>query len=278
MKHRFRARLVVTDILKYSILVVASVIALFPLYWIVMTSLKLPADSLSMPPRWIFEPTLRNFRIIFLEDPYPRFLLNSLIIVTSSVLLVVLIGSLAGYVLARFRIPHKESFFFFILTTRMGPPVAFAVPFYIIMAGLRLIDSYLAMVLIYILYNLAFVIWMTRGFFQEVPLDVEEAATLDGCSRLETFLRIALPLATPGIIATAVFCFIVTWNEFFYAMVLTSDAAKTFTVHMPSFVGAPRMRWSEMSAASVVAIIPAIAFAIAVRKYLVRAFTLGTVR
>ncbi len=278
MRRKSNIKRIIGNFATYVILIIASIVALFPLYWIVMTAFKLPAESHSIPPKWLFIPTLRNFTIVLFEDPFPKFLLNSLIIVSLSVLIVIVLGSFAGYAFARFKLKHRESFFFFILTTRMGPPIAFAVPFYMIMNGLGLLDSYPAMILIYTLFNLAFCIWMTQGFFQEVPLESEEAAMLDGCSRIQTFFKIAFPLALPGIVATAIFCFIITWNEFFYSMILTNYYAKTFTVHMPSFVGAPRIRWSEMSAASTLAMIPVIAFAISVRRYLVRGLTMGAIK
>jgi multiple sugar transport system permease protein len=160
----------------------------------------------------------------------------------------------------------------------MGPPVAFALPFYIIYERTDLLDSYLGMIVMYVVVNLAFAVWMTRSFFEDIPKSQEESAMVDGLSRLQAFLRVTLPQAAPGLIATAIFIFIIAWNEFFYAAMLTRDSARTFTTALPQFVGFSRIRWEEMAAASVVSVAPVMVFAALVRRNLVRGLTFGAVK
>lgn len=262
----------------YACILMLVTIALFPLFWIVLSSFKMPVDISSSHPVWIFAPTLRNYSIVLFESDFLRNLLNSTILATVSVAIVMVIGPLAGYSLSRFKIKHKESFFFFVLTTRMGPAVIFALPLYLLFGDFGLLDTYQGMILVYILYNLAFCIWMCRGFFDEIPVEFEESAMVDGHSRLGAFRRITLPLATRGLIATAIICFILTWNEFFYSMILTRFFAKTFTVGLTGYVGVPRIQWELMTAASTIAVLVPILFAILARKYIIRGLTFGAIK
>jgi len=204
--------------------------------------------------------------------------MNSFIISIATVAIVISVGSFAGYVLARFEMRRKESLFFFILSTRMGPPVAFALPYYLLFAKFNLLDTYPGMVIIYIVYTLAFVIWVMRDFFADLPKAMEESAMIDGCSRLGAFARIALPLALPGAITCAILAFIFTWNEFFYAMVLTRSRIQPYTVQMPAYIGFMRIRWEEMCAASILALIPVITLTMILRKRVIRGLTFGAVK
>lgn len=272
------AKLFLGNVYVYGVLTAFCVVALFPLYWIVSTSFKTPTEFFGSTVQWIFMPTLRNYKQIMLEDTFLYNVLNSAIISTTVVFLTLVIGSLAGYAIARFDIKHKDDFFFFVLTTRMAPPVAFGVPLYLLLAKFGLIDTRIGIVLVYVFMNLAFCIWLTRSFFEEIPLEMEEAAILDGCSRLGAFVRIILPLTSTGLIATAVLMFVFTWNEFFFAMVLTRSYAQTFTVHLQTYFGWRRILWGELTAASTVGVIIPIVFASIMRRYLIRGMTLGIVK
>jgi multiple sugar transport system permease protein len=262
---------------RYALLLLALLIALFPLFWLVRTSISTRRIALAEEPVWLFKPTFDAYRSVF-ESDYPRYLMNSAVVVTASVAMVMILGTLAGYSLARFPIRGKEDWFFYVITTRMGPPVAFALPFYIIYERTDLLDSYLGMIVMYVVVNLAFAVWMTRSFFEDIPKSQEESAMVDGLSRLQAFLRVTLPQAAPGLIATAIFIFIIAWNEFFYAAMLTRDSARTFTTALPQFVGFSRIRWEEMAAASVVSVAPVMVFAALVRRNLVRGLTFGAVK
>jgi len=185
---------------------------------------------------------------------------------------------MTGYAFARLKMKRRNTWFFMILTTRMAPAVTFAVPIYLLMVRLNLIDSRIGMILVYTFMNLALCIWLTRSFFEEVPREIGEAAMVDGVSNFGVFARFAVPLASGGIVATAILIFIFTWNEFFFASILTQSDAKTYTVHLTSFFGARRILWGELAAASVVASAAPIFFALFAKKYIIQGLTMGAVK
>jgi len=234
-------------------------------------------QALTIPPQWIFFPTLENYRAVLFGE-FPRYLINSFIISAVTICVTIIMATLSGYAFARYEIPYKENMFFFALTTRMGPPIAFALPYYLLYNRLNLLDTYLGMILIYMVYNLAFCIWMIRGFFKDIPKELDEIAMIDGCSQIGAFARVSLPIALPGIVTTAILSFIFTWNEFFYAMILTRKATQTYTVQMPAFIGFMRIRWEEMCAAASLALIPVVILAVIGRKRLIRGMTFGAIK
>src|SRR4029078_9403475 len=190
-------------------------------------------------------------------------------------------GTLRSHALARFRLPFDldRRLSLWILSTRMFPAIVTAVPLFLMMRDLRLLDTKASLIIVYTAFNLPFVVWMMRGFFDEVPRDLEEAALVDGDSRLGALVRVVLPLVAPGLAATAVFCLIVSWNEFLFALVLTqTDAAMTLPVGIAGRVTQYEIKWGAMSAAGVVAMVPILAFALAVQRYLVRGLSLGGVK
>lgn len=262
---------------RQTILIGTSLVAVFPLLWLVRTSLGTSQIALASKPKWRFAPSLDAFREVW-STGFSSYLLNSTIIVLSSVAIVMVLGTFAGYSLARFSVRGKEAWFFYVISTRMGPPIAFALPFYVIYNRFGLLDSYTGMIIVYVAVNLAFAVWMARSFFEDVPASLEEAAMIDGLSRFRAFLRITLPLTKGGLMATAIFVFIIAWNEYFYAAMLTREHARTFTTQLPNYVGFTEIRWEEMAAASVLGMLPVVAVAMIVRGSLVRGFTFGQVR
>jgi len=269
-------------VLKCVVLLVAVLATLAPVYWLITISFKHEVDQFAVPPKWIsFSPTLEHYADAFLARSFGQYLLNSLIVAVASTICAVLIGTLAAYSLARFRLPAKldQKLALWILSTRMFPAIVTAVPLFVIMRDLRLVNTRLSLILLCTGFNLPFVVWMMRGFFAEIPRDLEEAAMVDGDSRLGALRRVVLPLVTPGLAATAVFCLIVSWNEFLFALVLTqTDEAMTLPVGIAGRVTQYGIKWGAMSAAAVVAMIPILAFAISVQKYLVRGLSLGAVK
>lgn len=261
----------------YGVLALYAVICLFPLLWMLFTSLRPDTGEFSYDMSAL-SLTLENFAKVLTRDAYRKFLLNSVIISAAVVMVTVPIGAMAGYALARFRFRGKDNIFFFVLSTRMGPPVAIAVPMFILMLRFGLLDSKLGMVLVYTFMNLGLSIWMCRGFFEDLPREVEEAAMLEGLDDWGVLLRIAVPMAMGGLVATAILIFLFTWNEYFLASVLTRADAKPFTVHLPSYFGNRRILWGPLSAASVLGSVVPIALAMLARRYLVEVFTFGTVR
>jgi len=259
----------------YVFLIIASFIFLLPFAWITLTSFKTRVETFAFT--LLFTPTLRNY-INVLSSPFINYAVNSLVISTSSVLIALILGMPAAYLLSRYKFKYRETLYFFILTIRMGPAAAFAVPFYLLYSQFNMLDTHIGVILIYQTFNLPFVIWMLKSFIDEVPVELDEAAKVDGCSVFRILWNILLPLLKPAIFATSILSFIFSWNEFFMTMVLTSKNAKTITVNMPSYIGFTRIRWEEMCAASTLAILPIIVFAILTRKYLVRGLTLGAVK
>ena len=269
-------------LLKYWLITTALFAALAPIYWMITISLKREVDQFAVPPRWFsFSPTLEHYTDAFVARSFGQYLLNSAIVASASTICALVIGTLAAYALARFRLPYKldRKLALWILSTRMFPAIVTAVPLFLIMRDLRLLNTQLSLVIVYTAFNLPFVVWMMRGFFAEVPRDLEDAALVDGDSRLGAFWRIVLPLAAPGLAATAIFCLIVSWNEFLFALVLTqTDAAMTLPVGIAGRVTQYEIKLGVMSAAGVVAMIPILVFALAVQKYLVRGLSLGAVK
>ena len=267
---------------KYFVLSAALVIAIAPVYWMLSISLKTEVDQFAVPPRWIgFAPTFAHYYDAFFARSFGRYLVTSLTVATLSTICAVTLGTLAAYGLARFKLRAglDRRLSMWILSTRMFPPIVTAVPLFLMMRDLRLLNTITALVIVYTALNLPFVVWMMRGFFRELPKELEEAAMVDGDSRLGALRRVILPLVTPGLAATAVFCLIVSWNEFLLGLVLTqTDASMTLPVGIAGRVTQYEIKWGVMSAAGVVAMIPILVFAMAVQKYLVRGLSLGAVK
>ena len=267
---------------KYLFLFLALLVAVAPVYWMLTISLKTEVDQFASPPAWfLFSPTLEHFYDAFVSRSFGQYLLTSALVATASTISALIIGTLAAYSLARFRLPYNldNKLSLWILSTRMFPAIVTAIPLFLMMRDLRLLNTKLALVIVYTAFNLPFVVWMMRGFFAELPRDLEEAALVDGDSRIGALWRVVLPLVAPGLAATAVFCLIVSWNEFLFALVLTqTDAAMTLPVGIAGRVTQYEIKWGVMSAAGAVAIVPILVFALAVQKYLVRGLSLGAVK
>ena len=268
--------------LLYLTAVAAVVASLAPVYWMLSVSFKTEADQFAVPPRWfVFTPTTAHYGEAFLARSFGQYLLNSAVVAVVSTLCAVTLGTLAAYALARFPMRARlgERLSLWILSTRMFPPIVTIVPLFLLMRDVRLLNTLGALVVVHTAFNLPFVVWMMRGFFREIPRELEEAARVDGDTRLGALRRVVLPLAAPGLAATAVFCLIVSWNEFLFALALAqTDAAMTLPVGIAGRVTQYEIRWGVMSAAGVVAMTPILVFALAVQRHLVRGLSLGAVK
>ena len=253
------------------------VVALGPYVWIVMASFKRKGDVITAPPKWIFEPTVMNYVEIFGKG-FDRFLINSSIIGFSSTAVCVLVGTMAAYGFSRFKIPAGDHLFFYILATRLGPPVAYALPMYLIFNELGLINTHIGVILAHATFNLVLVVWMMRSFFDDIPREVEEAAYLDGCSHFKVFFKIALPMTYPGLAAVSIFVLIFSWNEFLFALILTGGDTRTLTVMIPSLVLHTGTLWGQVAAASVLQSIPILVFICFIQRQLVQGLTFGAVK
>jgi multiple sugar transport system permease protein len=267
---------------RYLLAAVALIVAIAPVYWLVTISLKHEIDQFAYPPRWIhFTPTLQHYAEAFSGGSFGTYFMNSVLLAAMSTVAALLIGVPAAYGLTRFEWPRNwhNKIADWILSTRMLPPIVTIVPLFLMLREMHLINSMLGLAIVYTAFNLPFVVWMMRGFFEEVPREIEEAAMLDGETRVGALLRIVLPLVKPGLAATAVFCLVVAWNEFLFALILTqTNAAMTLPVGIASRVTQYEIKWGAMSAAGVVAMLPVLVFASAVQKYLVRGLSLGAVK
>jgi len=253
-------------------------VALFPIWWLVNTSLKTPLEFLgggmTLFPR---QPTLAHYREVVFERSFLRFFGNTAIVATAATTISVLAGSLAAYSLSRFRFPWKLDALFLVwaLVIRTIPPIVFVVPLFIMFRELRLTNVRAILILAYQVYTLPLAIWMLLGFFRAIPRELEEAALTDGASRIQALLRIVYPLVTPGLAATAIFCIITTWNEFIYALIFARVPADfTIPIGIATFITEYRTLWGPLAAGSLISSLPLLAFTAFVQKHLLRGFAL----
>ena len=288
-----------------------ALITLMPLLWIIATGFKSPADSIAYPPKVVFQPSLEGYVNLFttqtritpdmqatLAPPetwyeqivrdkgmviasasrYGQRFLNSVIIGFGSTFLSIFLGTLAAYAFSRFKVPIKDDLLFFILSTRMMPPVAVAIPIFLMYRQLGLSDTHLGMILLYTAVNLSLSVWLLKGFIDEIPLEYEEAALIDGYTRFQAFYKVVLPQAATGIASTAIFCLIFAWNEYAFAVLLTSGTAQTAPPFIPTIIGVGGQDWPAVAAGTTIFLIPVMIFTILLRKHLLRGITFGAVR
>lgn len=293
------------------LVVTYALVTLMPLLWVIATGFKSPADSIAYPPKVVFQPSLEGYVNLFttqtritpdmratLMPPetwyeqivrdkgmviasasrYGQRFLNSVIIGFGSTFFSVFLGTLAAYAFSRFKVPIKDDLLFFILSTRMMPPVAVAIPIFLMYRQLGLSDTHLGMILLYTAVNLSLSVWLLKGFIDEIPLEYEEAALIDGYTRFQAFYKVVLPQAATGIASTAIFCLIFAWNEYAFAVLLTSGTAQTAPPFIPTIIGVGGQDWPAVAAGATIFLIPVMIFTILLRKHLLRGITFGAVR
>jgi len=293
------------------IVVSYALVSMVPLAWIFATAFKSGPDSIAYPPKILFDPSLEGFCNLFttrsrqpeeyirsLPPPsgpcdaiarannmviagpsnfVPRFV-NSLLVAFGSTALSVLLGVMAAYAFSRFKVPGKDDLLFFILSTRMMPPIAVAIPIYLMYREVGLSDTRLGLILLYTAVNVSLAVWLLKGFIDEIPREYEEAALVDGYTRLQALRKVVLPQAATGIVATAIFCLIFAWNEYAFAVLLTSGRAQTAPPFIPIIIGEGGQDWPAVAAGSTVFLLPILAFTVMLRKNLLRGITFGAVR
>jgi len=250
-------------------------VVMFPFLWLVQLAFKPAADIFE--DGLLFTPTLEGFASL-LQGNFLKSFWNSLAVSTLSTVLSLAIGVPAAYALTRWRFPGRDRIALWILVTRMAPPIAFTIPFFLAYRWLGLQDTLVGLAIVYLTFNLAIVIWLMQTFFEAVPPALEEAAYIDGCGVWQAFWRITLPLAAPGLAATAVLCFIFSWNDFFYALILTRTNAITAPVAIVNFLQYEGWEWTKIAASGTLVMLPVVIFTVLVRTYLVRGLTAGGVK
>ena len=261
--------------------ILAVIAAVTPLIWMVLTSLKsnreITQDGTVIPT--IF--TVENYISLFSGRQFGSYLFNSVVITSLSVLVALVIGTQAAYALARFRLVGGLERYLgpALLIVRLLPPIVIIVPIFLAAQQLGLLNSRLSLIVVYATFNVTIVVWMMESFFREIPVDLEEAAMVDGDTRFTAFRRIVLPLAAPGLVATGIFTVITTYNEFLFALLLTSTpAAETMPVGAATLIGRINVDWGAMAAAGVVGAVPIVIFSMFVQRHLVRGLTMGAVK
>ncbi len=262
----------------YVLIILVTLTILTPYLWMVVTSFKTKTILHTYPPVITFKPVLSNYWSIFIEKGYWKYMANSILIALSATFLTVSIGTPCAYAFSRFKMKGDNHLFFAILTTRMAPPIAIALPMYIMFSKFGLIDTHIAVILAHTTFNLVLVVWVMKGFFDEIPKEIDECALVDGCTDLLAYRRIVLPLAAPGLVAVAVFTFIFSWNELLFALILSGEKSRTIPVVIPSLIQHTGTLWGEVAAIASVATIPVMVFTFIVQKHLVRGLSFGAIK
>lgn len=272
----------------YGLLGIGLIVAVIPIVWTILTSLKPARQTFALPPVFLFMPTLESYLALFgrradlgyraVDINFWFYMRNSLVAAVGSTLLTLGVSSLAAYGLSRFYFRGKRLITFAIVSTRMLPPIGAVVPLFLVMHEINLLDTHIGLILVYTAFNIPLAVWMLRGFMDELPKELDEAALIDGCSRFGVAARIIMPLIGPGLGATAVFSFLLCWNDFAIAFVLTSRAATTLPVIVLSFIVEEGVMWGQMSAAVTCAMLPAVVLLVLAQRHMVKGLTMGAVK
>ncbi|MCC6674414.1 MAG: carbohydrate ABC transporter permease [Thermomicrobiales bacterium] len=266
-------------------LIALLIFTVVPIGWMISTSFKTQLGALQFPPRWIpSNPSLESYRMLL--DPngeigrrFLRYMLNSLWVATATTVVGVLVAVPAAYAFSRFRFPGKNGLFYGVLLRNMFPAVIFLIPLFILMRNLHLVNSYLSLIITYLTFGLPLSIWLLKGFYDNIPVQLEQAARIDGASRFQAFVRVVVPLSAPGIVATAIYSFILAWNEYVYALTfITDDRKLTVPVGLQRFFSEYVANWPGLMAAAFLMSVPVVAMFLVLQKYFVRALTEGAVK
>jgi multiple sugar transport system permease protein len=264
-------------IARYAVAVALTLLFLFPIYWLFMVAFKTPEEIFHSPPVWYpAQIQFANFAVLF-KDGDAVTVGNSLFIAGCSTLISMFLGTLGAYSLARFN-TGGENLAVWIISQRMMPPIAIVFPLFLLYVWFGWVDTYYGMILLYTAFNLPYVIWMMRGYIEDVPIDLEQSALVDGCTRWQVLLRVVFPMVRTGLFATAVFTFVFAWNDFIFALVMTRSAVTTYPVQVTHYFGAQSNFWAKIAAMSILGTLPVLLAVAALQKYLVRGISLGAVK
>jgi multiple sugar transport system permease protein len=265
-------------ILLTAIAAFAAAVTMFPIFWMVLISLKTQRDALSMPPRFVFTPTFDAYAAVWQKAGFARSLGNSLLASGINLTVCLVVGGMAAYAISRFRFRGADAILFGMLVTRIFPPVALVTPYFLNLTWLGVQDSVVGLTLAYVAMNLPLAIWMLKGYFDAIPQELEQCAMIDGATRWQAATKITIPLIAPGIAATSVFVFVGSWNEFLFALVLTSRSARTLPTVIAEFIGDTGIDWPQIMAASTVALAPVLVATFFLQRHIAAGMTAGAVK
>ena len=261
----------------YALVIVLAGLIMLPFVWLVIMSFKTNDDIFAFPPKLLFVPTLDNY-IGLWASSFRYSFLNSAVVSVTSTLLALIVGVPGGYALSRMALRQDKALSLLILASRMAPPIAFTIPYFLAYRWLGLLDSKLGLILIYLTFNISLVVWLMRSFFDACPRSLEEAAWVDGASVWQGFTNIMLPICGPGVAATAILCFLYSWNDFFFALILTRNQAMTAPVAVVNFMNYEGWEWGKIAAGGTMVMLPVLVFSVLVRKFLVQGMTTGAIK
>jgi multiple sugar transport system permease protein len=268
-------RKVINKILFYIGVIILIIPPIFVFAWMIMTALKTGVQNIEYPPLFIFKPTLENFKAVFQQHNFFQYLINSTIIAFSATIISLLVGLPAAYSIVRY---NQKKLSMAILIARMTPFISYLLPWYIVFRMLGLIDTFIGMIMTHLIITLPMVIWLMIAFFENVPRELEESAFIDGCSRVETFIRITIPLSMNGIFTAAIISFIFSWNQFLFSLILSGPRTRTVPVAVYNFMSYGKIDWGGIGAAATIIVLPVLVFAFIVRKKLVEGLTAGAIK
>ncbi len=251
----------------------------FPVIWGILTSFKTERDVLAYPPVWIFTPTLDNYRAVLSgADSILPNLWSSIVVSSTATLLTMLFSVPAAYAIARLKYPGKQTSGFYVLVTQMLPPVGLVIPYYLVLQRIGGLDTYSGLILIFLTFSLPFAIWLMVSYFEDIPLEMEEAALLDRAGRLRALWYVILPQVRGGTAVTTIFVFLNSWNEFMFSVLLGGNRVRPVTVAMFNFISVEQTQWARLAAAAIVAMAPVILIGLAAQRHIVKGLTVGAVK
>ncbi len=262
----------------YVLAALAVFLSIAPIIYLALTSFKEPELTFAIPPVWNFTPTSQNYQEVLSSTNFDKYFLNSVVTALSTTAIALVLGTLAAYGFSRFRFRGHFWLRMSSLIPQMLPPIAIVVPLYVLFSRLDWIDTRQSLIISYLTFTVPLSIWMMIGFFDDVPVELEEAAMIDGCSRFGALMRASLPLALPGMAATAILAFLYCWNEFLYAVILTGREARTLPVIITSFMTNKSVLWGRIAASGTLVLVPVLIFALIAQRYLVRGLARGAVK
>jgi multiple sugar transport system permease protein len=267
-----------TQALVYVLVILAVVLSLAPILYLALTSFKEPELTFAIPPVWNFTPTLKNYEEVLSSTDFNKYFMNSVVTALTTTFIALILGMLAAYGFSRFRFRGHFWLRMSSLIPQMLPPIAIVVPLYVLFSRLGWIDTRQSLIISYLTFTIPLSTWMMVGFFDDVPIELEEAAMIDGCSRFGALARISFPLVIPGLAATAILAFLYCWNEFLYAVILTGRNARTLPVIITSYMTNKSVLWGRIAASGTLVLIPVLIFALLAQRYLVRGLARGAVK